>query len=578
MNLKQEIKIIIKDACQAVWPEREIGLKDIEASRPPAGFGDYSTNVALSLAKTAKKSPLETAEDLAEQIRKSEKSGYFEKIEAASPGFINFHLSEQALEEVAKDILGKKEFFGMSNLGGGSQAMVEFGQPNTHKAITVGHLKSAISGFSVVKLLEALGYKVIKANYFGDIGMHVAKTTWAMMKKELPKEFEDRESGEKMKLIDEAYVEGANAFKENPAAQEEIRKINKDIYDQKDNENYRWYKKIREWSLEHQAEVFKELGVEYDRQYPESEVFEEAIDIVKKYQGEIFEESEGAVIFNGKKEGLNNWVFLTGEGNPTYSAKDLALALKKFSEYELEFSIVTTSVEQTDYFKAIIRVLEKIDKKFQGRYRHIPFGWLLKGNKKTSSRMGETAKCIDVIKEAKELAREKISVEKDYSLEEKEEIIEKVALAGLKFLILSREFHKDINYDPNDFIKLSGFSGPFILYSYVRTKSVLGKVGSGDSGGEVHLNLVKNEERELAGALAAYPDIAEKAGTEIAPHLVCNYLYDLGQKFNAFYEVCPIQKADTEALKNSRLALVKSSGQIFKNGLGLLGIETLEKM
>jgi arginyl-tRNA synthetase len=484
----------------------------------------------------------------------------------------------QYYKNVLKDIEKEKEKYGFSDLKKGKKAMVEFGQPNTHKAITVGHFKSAISGLSIVKIFEALGYEVIKANFFGDVGMHVAKSTWGVMNKEKPDNFEKLSNNQKMKFVNEAYVEASKAFEEDSEIEKEIRLINKDIYNKTDNENYRYYQEIRDWSIEHQNAVFEKLGVEYDRQYPESEVYEESIKIVNQYKGKIFEESEGAVIYNGEKDGLNTWVFLTREGNPTYSAKDLALAVKKFEDYDLDLSIVTTSVEQSDYFRAVIKVLEKIDKNFKGKYKHVPFGWLLMDGKKTSSRMGKTINCVDIIEEAQKLAEEKITTSKEYSLEQKQEIIDKVAMAGLKFLILSHEFHKDINYDPDEFIKLNGFSGPFILYSYVRINSIIKKVGEVDLNDLSDLEFVEPEEKHLVSSLAMYSDTVLRAGEEIAPHIICNYLYEVAQKFNGFYEHCPIQKAETEVQKKSRLMLAKGTGQVLKNGLSLLGIETLEKM
>ena len=592
--MKDQIRKIILKVVANFWEESDLQKNEIEINKAPEKFGDYSTNVAMKLAGIVKESPLEIARKIIKKLNEDfsedknplnpplkkgeERSIWFEKMEVVQPGFINFYFSQKVYQKTLADILKQGDQYGFSKLGQGKKVMVEFGQPNTHKAITIGHLKSAVSGLSVVKLFETLGYEVIKANFFGDVGMQVAKSTWAMMKKELPSDFEEWENAKKMEFVNEAYVEGVNAFKDDPQVETEIRKINKDIYAKADNENYRWYQKIRDWSIEHQNAVFAKLGIEYDRQYPESEVYKDAIKIVKKYQGEIFEKSQGAIVYRGEKAGLHTWVFLTKEGNPTYSAKDLALAIKKFSEYDLDLAIVTTSVEQTDYFKAVIKVLEKIDPIFKDKYKHIPFGWLLLNNKKTSSRMGQTIKCVDIIAGAMKLAEEKIAIDKDYSLKQKQEIIDKVALAGLKFLILSHEFHKDINYDPNEFIKLNGFSGPFILYSYVRINSIVKKVGGVDLENLDDLIFKKEQEKQLASTLAMYSDTVLRAGTEIAPHIICNYLYEVAQKFNGFYENCPIQKAETEVQKKSRLLLARATGQILKNGLSLLGIETLEKM
>ena len=171
-------------------------------------------------------------------------------------------------------------------------------------------------------------------------------------------------------------------------------------------------------------------------------------------------------------------------------------------------------------------------------------------------------------------------MEKEYDEKTQKEIIDKVAMSGLKFLILSHEFRSNINYDPDDFIKLQGFSGPFILYSYVRTQAILRKLGQAPKIEEIDLKnfLNSKHEQELLKHLENFSDVVETAGTQIAPHLVCNYLYETSQKFNAFYENCPIKDAENENEKNSRLALTSATGQVLKNGLWMLGIDILEKM
>lgn len=576
--MKNELRQQLYNIMQNLYPEIDLALDSIELSCPLEQFGDYSSNIAMKLAGKLKKNPMEVAEQIKKEIEKSRNDG-FERIEIAKPGFLNFFVSQKQLWEILNKVIFDQRSYGQSQIGKGKQVMVEFGQPNTHKAFHVGHLRSAISGLAVVNLFEALGYKVIKANYFGDVGMHVAKTTWAMSQAPLPADFSLWDKHRKMQLIDQKYAEGSAAFKENPQAQEEIRQINKDIYDKKSTEQVELYKSIRQWSLEQLDDIFKSLGVEYDRQYPESEVFPDTYDIIKKNIGTLFSVSQGAIIFDGSQLGLTTWVFLTREGVPTYSAKDLALALKKFSEYDLDLAIVTTSVEQIDYFRVIIYCLEKIKPELKGKYVHVPFGWLLKGHKKTSSRMGDTIKGVEILEEARKVSQEKITVAKEYNEEIKNQVIDKVAMSGLKFLILSHEFHNNINYDPNEFIRLKGYSGPFILYSYVRTQSILKKVGQPEFQAQQFASLKQTpEERELMNLISRFPDVVEQAALEIAPHQLCNYLYKLAQKFNIFYEKCPIQMAETPEIKNSRLLISKATGQVLKNGLAFLGIETTEVM
>ncbi|MCK5021918.1 MAG: arginine--tRNA ligase [Candidatus Pacebacteria bacterium] len=566
--LEQEITEIIK----TFLLDQEVNF--IVEHPSEESHGDYATNVAMALAGILKKNPLEIANEIAKKISNPD---LIEKIEVMTPGFINFRIKNDYFISELKNILEQKEDYGSFEQEVSKKIMVEFGQPNTHKAFHIGHLKSAISGLSIVKLFENLGFKVIKTNYYGDIGMHTAKTTWGILQKGIPDDFDNWDKHKKMKYIDDAYVYASEKF-EDKKIEAEIKEINKDIYKKEDNERTRLYEKIKVWSLEHLDAVFAELGIIYDKQYPETKVYENALKIVEENIGDIFSESDGAIIYDGEKDGLATWVFRTGEGNVTYSAKDLALGFQKFEDYpDLNLNITLTSVEQTDYFKAIIKILEKLDNKFKKKYIHIPFGWMLRGGKKTSSRMGGSVKGMDILEEAFEVTQTKIKELKDYDEKERKEISRVVSLAGLKFLILSHEFHKNINYDPKKFVNFEGFSGPYVLYSYVRAKSILQKSGKFKSGEVELLQIISECELNLLKWLARYPQITYRAGTEISPHLLCNYLYELAQRFNQFYANCPVVNAP-EKEKQFRLALSVGTAQVLKNGLSLLGIETIENM
>ncbi|MCA9379304.1 arginine--tRNA ligase, partial [Candidatus Dojkabacteria bacterium] len=428
MKTKSEIQKLIAEALQKAFstavPAGEIHLEH-PADR---SHGDWATNVAMTLTKDLGQNPRQIAEQLVAAFPQNE---IVEKVEVAGPGFINFYINPGLYKTLLSQIDDK---YGYHKLMVGKTLMIEFGQPNTHKEFHVGHLKSAISGLAISNMMEALGYKVLRVNYFGDVGLQVAKSTWGFMQKDRPGDFENWDVHKKMKYVDECYVFGSQQMKEDPKVEAEIREINKQVYARASTPAVEVYGQIREWSIEHVNLVFAKLGVVYDRQYPESEVDAEAVKIVKEHIGEIFVESEEAIIYDGKQEGLTTWVFITKEGLPTYSAKDLALAYKKFAEYNPDLSIVTTSVEQRDYFKVVIRALERIDSKFVGKYMNLPFGWLLRNNKKASSRMGENVKGVDILHEAEELAIQKIKVDKSYDAQEKARIAELISLAGLKFL------------------------------------------------------------------------------------------------------------------------------------------------
>lgn len=576
-NITLHLDTTIERAVKNLYPNIAFDFADSSVqSTKDKVFGDLQSNIAFKISKQLGKSPFEIAQELAKNIQISDE---IQKAEAVKPGFINFWVKEESFSKVIKNILSDKEIFGKSELAKGKQIMIEFGQPNTHKAFHVGHLKSAISGLSMVRLKENLGYEVIKANYFGDVGMQVAKTTWAFIKNGAPQNFDSMDVHEKMKYIDSCYVYASNQFKTNKLAEEEIRSINKEIYAELDTENVKVYKLLRQYSLDHQNEVWKSLGVSFDKEYPESTVYKDALKIVDEHM-DIFEKSEGAIIYRGENVGLTNWVFITGEGNPTYSAKDLGLANRKFNEYpDLDQAIVTTSVEQAAYFKVVIHVLEKIRPDLKGKYKHIPFGWMLRQDKKKfSSRMGDTVKGIDILNEVEQVALEKVSEMKDYTEEEKSSISHFVALAGLKFLILSHEFQKDFSYDPDKFLSFDGFSGPYVLYTYARAKSILKKSEKVIDSINSDYNFEKPEEKNLLKLLNSYPEVAQKAGINVTPHTISNYVYDLSQAFNSFYTQCPVLTAETEDVVNGRLLLTAATAQVLKNGLALLGIETVERM
>lgn len=546
---------------------------DFVVERPAEeSHGDYATNVAMALAGVLKQNPLEIAQDIAKKI---DLPNFIEHSEAVAPGFINFKIKKDYYISELKNILDQSTDYGKFELPQKKKIMVEFGQPNTHKAFTVGHIKGVISGLAVCELLENFGYEVIKTNYYGDIGMHTAKSTWGVMQKGLPEDFEDWDKHKRMEFIADAYVYATENYEAN---EEAIRKINIDIYKKNKTKATELYEKIKQWSLEHQKALFAELGVVYDKQYPESQVYERAKKIVEENKNNIFVKSQGAVIYDGEKDGLTTWVVLTSENNPTYLAKDLALGFQKFEDYpNLDLNLTLTGVEQDDHFKAVIKILETLDDKFKDKYHHISFGWLLMDGKKTSSRSGKNIKGTDIIEESFKVAQTKIAELKDYDEEKKKEISRVVALAGLKFLILSHDFNKDVNYDPEKFVDFEGYSGPYVLYAYVRAQAILKKAGESEIK-EVEISQNMNEwELSLLKWLARYPQYTYKAGTEISPHTICNYLYELAQRFNSFYAHCPVINASDEE-KSLRLSLSKTTAQVLKNGLGLLGIETIEEM
>jgi arginyl-tRNA synthetase len=583
-SAQKTIQLVLSEAL-------ELNPEDIQVSQTQDNkYGDYTSPVAMRLSKERRQNPIVIAKEIALKIRNNE---IFNKCEAVAPGYINFFLSDSYLKKL---LLSIDENFGVSKEMAGKKIMVEYGQPNTHKAVTVGHVKSAISGMSVARLYENLGYDVVHANYFGDLGPYVAKSIFSLLNKvgkvESVSDITEEIVDSAIELIEgikkdggysalkeyfgNLYVEASKVYESDEEVTGVVKEINALLFNKQNELINKIYKYTRTICIEYLNDFFGSLGVKYDRQYPESEAWEKGKEIVVENIGKVFKEDQGAIIFDGKEFKLSNWVFLTSQGTPTYSGKELGLIDLKFKEYpDLDFALVLTSVEQNEYFKGVIKAWELINPQLVGKYRHIGFGWLLMNNKKTSSR-GGTVSFDEMIAEAKDLAKEKISELKEYSESEIESISNSIATSGFKFNILSHEFHKDINYDPKSFLSLSGYSAPYIIYSYTRAMSILAKVGEIKNIDLTNV-LKSSEELDLMRRLNEYPEIVRNSGLNLSPHLLCEYLYKLANTFNAFYTTNRIVD-EPDDIKYSRSILISKTAQVLKKGLYLLGIDVIEKM
>lgn len=546
-------------------------------------FGDYSSNVALIAAKILKQNPFELAQKLAEKINSSSvklasASWRIDKVEAVKPGFINFHLSQEYL----LNNLGKPQSF--EKKLSGKRIMVEFTDPNPFKEFHIGHLYSNTVGESVSRLLEAVGADLKRANYQGDVGMHVAKAMYGMKNEELIiNNLEKKDIKERIKLLGQCYAVGAKIYEEDEVKKREIEELNKKIY-AKDEAILDLYAKGRQWSLEYFETIYKRLGTKFDFYYFESEVGNDGLELVKKYlkkgppatpecsdggQG-VFEKSQGAVIFPGKKENLHDRVFINSLGLPTYEAKELGLAFKKYQDFKFDQSIVVTGNEIIGYFKVLLAALNKINPELASKIKHLPHGMVRLPGGKMSSRSGNIITGEWLLDEAKSLLKNKYP-------EMTEETLEKVAVGAVKYALLKSSLGHDIEFSFEESINIQGNSGPYLQYTFARTQSVLSKVKSQKSKVKIAIqnSKLESEELSLLRSLNKFPGVVETAGEKFAPNIVCNYLFDLAQKFNLFYQKHRIVGSEQE---NFRLTLTGGVGQVLKSGLHLLGIQAPEKM
>src|SRR3989344_1313756 len=346
-------------------------------------------------------SPMEFAKILADSLKSQP---YLEKLEVKEPGFINFFIKDNIWQKEVEKLLNKKAF---GSPYSSKKIIVEFTDPNPFKEFHVGHLYSNSVGEAISRMFEAVGAQVKRANYQGDVGLHVAKCVWGMRfhiknKKLNIKNLANKNLGDRIDFLGLCYAAGSEAYETDAKAKEEIIKINQEIYEKQDEiEEYRLGKK---WSLENFEAIYKRLGTKFDLYYFESEVGVEGAQIVNKNVGKVFEKSEGAVIFPGEKYGLHNRVFINSLGLPTYEAKELGLAFRKYRDFAYDQSIIVTGNEIVDYFRVLIKAIELIDANLASKTHHVVHGMVRMPGGKISSRLGNVIGATNLLAEAKKRA------------------------------------------------------------------------------------------------------------------------------------------------------------------------------
>ena len=531
-----------------------LNTKDVGLTRPSnVFFGDFTSNVALKLSKTLKKNSYDLAKEIADNIPANK---IVKKIEVIKPGYINFLLDENIiLNEIKKEIKTNKK----------QKIILEFGQPNTHKVPHIGHLFSYIYGESLTRLLQFLGNNVKRLNYQGDIGLHVAKCLYIVDKEK--SEIKNLKTlKQKINFLQKSYQTGSKLYEENKQTEKEIDHLNVAIY-KKDKSIYDLWQETKKWSLDFYKLFEKKLSIKYDKYYFESDGSEIGKEIVEKNIGGIFEKSQGAVIFRGEKYGLHTRIFINKLGNPTYEGKEIGLNYKKMNDFEFDISIVTTASEQNEYYKVTTKATELLYPKIKNKLTHLGYGMINLEGGKISSRTGKIIDAYNLI----EVIENEIL--KEYKTEK--ETAEKLSLASIKYSFLKSDPFKNITFNIKKSIAKEGNSGPYILYTYVRTLGILNKINK-----ETHVSEIDNlnaEESKLLHLSYRFPYIIKEAAQYYKPHFLANYLFEFSKIFNIFYQKHQVLNADQET-KIKRAHITKIVNNILKTGLHLLGIETVNKM
>jgi arginyl-tRNA synthetase len=524
---------------------------------------------------------MELAEEIAAAVRAAAPTGFFEKVEAAAPGFVNFWLSHGTVQKEF-GIIAADGSFGANESMAGKMVMVEYTDPNPFKLFHIGHLMTNTIGESLARLYEAAGAAVRRANYYSDVGLHIAKSVWGMEHMPenggaaLPRE--DESPLVKVEFLGAAYAFGSRMSEDNPEIKEEIADINKKIYERSDPEINRRYDLGLQWSLAYFETVYARLGTKFDDYFPESSIGAEGLALVRAH-GDVFKESDGAIIFPGEAYGLHTRVFVNSQGLPTYEAKELGLNKKKFELYPLDLSIIVTANEVNDYFKVLLKAMELTLPEVAKKTRHASHGMLRIPGGKMSSRTGNVVTADSLIDQAKVKMNERMKDDAGLDAAEREPIVEAIAIGALKYSILKQSPGQDIIFDFGKSLSFEGDSGPYIQYTYARLQSIVRKANHEPRTTNHELNMLDSEnELALMRKMFEFPEIVRRAQEALAPSGVVAYVYQFASLANKFYETTPILKDENIDRRNARLVLVATAARILKSGLNLLGIQAPEKI
>ncbi len=519
--------------------------------------GDYSSPVAIQHAKRVEKKPRELAEEIVSKLGTIEG---VQKVEVAGAGFINFYLSSSALAEAVEKAREEKTW-GRNNLNKGKKVMVEYTDPNPFKEFHIGHLVPNALGESVSRLLDFGGAEVKRANYQGDLGIHVAKSLFIQLEKGITEPtIED---------LAAAYPEGSRRYEEDPEAKKTIDELNKKIYDRSDALVDALYHKGRSLSLSHFDEIYAVLGTKFDFYFFESETGPIGVAEVLAHP-DIFEKSEGAIIFRGEAHGLHTRVFINKLGLPTYEAKELGLAKLKAEKYPFDLTLTITANEQLEYFKVVMKAMELALPTLRGKLAFKTNGVLRFAEGKMSSRLGNIITGEALIGDLKEKARERAAQSR---ADDAEKLAGQVAVAAIKYQILKQGFGKDIIFDRERALSLEGDSGPYLQYAHARAHAVVEKAREQNVVAIADMNA---EPSDLSRLLHRFPEVVARAAQELEPHLLTNYLLEFASTFNRWYANEQILDGSTTA--HHKVALTDAVRATLKNGLWLLGIPAPERM
>ncbi len=557
--------------------------------------GDY-TFVVFPYLKQSRKSPEATATEIGEALLKESPS--LVKGFNVVKGFLNIELQETLFVEQLWEMTETENYGFDPQTDNAPLYMVEYSSPNTNKPLHLGHIRNNLLGYSISKILEANGKRVVKTNIVNDRGIHICKSMLAWKKwgkGETPESTGlkgDHLIGDFYVLFDKHYkaelkeletkgLSADEAEKQSTLMQEARAMLKK--WEQGDEEIRSMWRMMNEWVYAGFDETYKRLGVDFDKIYYESDTYlvgrEEVLRGLK--EGLFVKDEDGSVWADLTSEGYDRKILLRADGTSVYITQDIGTAKLRFQDYPIDQMIYVVGNEQDYHFQVLSIILDKLGYSFGKDLRHFSYGMVELPEGKMKSREGTVVDADDLMDKMIETAIEASEGQGravEMSDEERKEMARRVGLGALKYFLLKVEPRKNMLFDPKESIDFNGNTGPFIQYTYARIQSILRKAEGIDFLNRKRDARMEDKEIALVKRLNEFGSVVRQAGTELNPGALANYAYDLGKEFNQFYHDYSILNETDEAIKCHRLRLAYLTSEVLKKAVGLLGIEMPERM
>ena len=605
MNIEKVITEATIKAVKALYGQ-DVPEKMVQLQKTKESFEGNLTLVVFPFLKISHKKPEDTAQEIGSVLeRDCEAVARFNVVK----GFLNLVVAPEAWVSLLNDINADAKYGEKKATEDSPLVMIEYSSPNTNKPLHLGHVRNNLLGWSLSKIMEANGNKVIKTNIVNDRGIHIMKSMLAWIKwgngvtPETAHKKGDHLIGDFYVLFDKHYKEECNELKAKFIAEgmdeekaEEKAKNEAPLIVEAHQMLVKWqagdpeiralWQKMNSWVYAGFDETYKALGVSFDKIYYESNTYLEGKRKVEEglKKGLFFRKPDGSVWADLTNEGLDQKLLLRADGTSVYMTQDIGTAEMRFNDYPIDKMIYVVGNEQNYHFQVLSILLDRLGFKWGKDLVHFSYGMVELPNGKMKSREGTVVDADDLIAEMIGDARktsDELGKFKDMTEDEKQEIARIVGLGALKYFILKVDARKNMLFNPAESIDFNGNTGPFIQYTYARIRSVMRKAQA--EGIEVPAQLPANaplndKEIQLIQKMDAFKVAVKDAGENYNPAGIANYCYELTKDFNQFYHDYSILSADSQEEKVTRLVLAANVGKVIKNGMDLLGIEVPERM